>query len=357
MNRVNAIMKQFSAEGHQVVVMNKTSSVKKPLKVVVTGAAGNIAYAAIFMIASGQLLGDEQPIHLCLLDIPPAKGKMQGVVMEVNDCAYPLVASLTATTDYAEAFSGCDVAMLIGARPRGKGMVRADLLAANGKIFKGQGAALEKYASRDVKVLVVGNPANTNALIAMKNAPSIPRKNFTAMTRLDQSRAYSQIAAKCGVPISKITNLAIYGNHSKTQYPDVSHAVINDHPYPGQSTPVQTAVNDDEWLQTTFLTTNQQRGAAIIKARGASSAASAAKAAVDHMREWMLGTPAGTVSSMGVCSDGNPYGIPDDLIYSFPCVCENGEWKIVGGLKVSDYSRKLMDATAAELVSERETAA
>jgi len=299
------------------------------------------------------MLGFEQPIHLRLLDIPQSAQKMQGVLMEVMDCAFPLLASVTATTDYKEAFQGCDVAMLIGARPRGKGMLRADLLTANAKIFVGQGQALDQYASRDVKVLVVGNPANTNAMIAMTNAPSLPRKNFTAMTRLDQNRAYSQIAAKIGMPITKISGLAVYGNHSKTQYPSIAHATVSDIPYPGDKTSVASVVNDDAWLKGDFLTTVQQRGSAIIKARGGSSAASAAKAAVDHVREWMLGTPAGTVSSMGVCSDGNPYGIKDDIIYSFPCVCENGEWKIVGGLEVDSYSRKLMDATAEELYAEK----
>jgi malate dehydrogenase len=355
MNRVSTILGQMAPTVNTLSI-NNTSSVKKPLNVVVTGAAGNIAYSLIFMVAHGDMLGTEQPINLTLLDIPQSAGKMEGVVMEVKDCAYPLVNSLKSTTDYAVAFKDCDVAMLVGARPRGPGMVRADLLKANAAIFVGQGKALEKYASRDVKVCVVGNPANTNALIAMKNAPSLPRENFTAMTRLDQNRAYAQLADKTGVHLTKMSNVAIYGNHSITQYPNVSHGVVADLPYPNQTSPVTKVVNDDSWLQSTFLTTVQKRGAAIIKARKGSSAASAAKAAVDHTREWLLGTPAGTVSSMSVISDGNPYGIPEDIIYSFPCVCANGKWTIVGGLEVSAYDRKLMDATAAELVSEKAAA-
>jgi len=302
------------------------------------------------------MLGEDQPINLHLLDIPQSEQKMQGVVMEIKDCAYPLVNSITPTTDYAVAFKDCQIAMLVGARPRGPGMVRADLLKANGGIFAGQGKALDQYASKDCKIVVVGNPANTNALIAMTNAPSIPRKNFSALVRLDQNRAYAQVVDKIGVPLSQLSGLTVYGNHSATQYPSVRHGVVKDFPSAGQTTPMQKAINDDAWLEGTFLTTVQKRGAAIIKARGASSAVSAAKAAVDHMREWVLGTPEGTVSSMAVCSDGNTYGIPADLIYGFPCVCKNGEWKVVDGLGVDAYSRKLMDATAKELVGEKASA-
>lgn len=354
MNRANAILRQFAPQA-QLVVNNtaQSSFPKKPINVVVTGAAGNIAYAIIFMICKGEMLGFETPINLRLLDIEPMAGKMKGVLMEIDDCAFPLINSVITTTDYAVAFADCDIAMLIGARPRGPGMVRADLLKANAGIFKGQGQALDKYAKKDVKILVVGNPANTNALICMKNAPSIPRSQFTAMTKLDENRAIIQIANKLGVPQSKISGVGVFGNHSITQYPSVRNAFITDYPNPGDRTPVREALNDDAWLEGDFLKSNQQRGAAIIKARGGSSAASAAKSAVDHMREWVLGTPAGQVSSMGVCSDGNPYGVPDDLIYSFPCVCENGEWKIVGGLKIDDYSRACIDKSAKELGDEK----
>lgn len=355
MNRIQAIMGHVAPQGSSLSANNTAASesYKKPLNVMVSGAAGNIAYSIIMMICNGEMLGFYQPINLTLLDIKQSEGAMKGVVMEIKDCAFPLVKNLVATTDYQVAFTNCDIAMLIGSRPRGPGMVRADLLKVNGEIFKGQGAALDKYASKDCKVLVVGNPCNTNALVLMKHAPSIPRKNITAMTRLDQNRAYAQISDKIKVPLTKISGIAVYGNHSATQYPSIRHAVVHDFPYPGMKTPVQKAVNDDKWLEGEFLKTVQDRGAAIIEARKASSAASAAKAAVDHMREWCLGTPCGTVSSMGVCSDGNPYGVPEDLIYSFPCVCEAGEWKIVGGLAVDDYSRKLIDASAAELSAEK----
>jgi malate dehydrogenase len=320
---------------------------------VVTGAAGNIAYSIIFMIAKGEMLGFDQPIELRLLDIPQAAAKIVGVEMEVKDCAFPLVVKLVATTDYAVAFKGCDIAMLVGARPRADGMQRADLLKANAAIFEGQGKALDTYASKDCKVLVVGNPANTNAMIAMRNAPSIPKQNFTAMTRLDQNRAYSQVADKINAPISSLYNLAVWGNHSKTQYPCVDHATV--HTSAGSKS-MKEAVNDSKWLEGEFLTEVQNRGGAIIKARGASSAASAAKAAVDHVNEWVTGTPAGTVSSMAVISDGNSYGIPAGIIYSFPCVCVNGVWRIVEGLVIDAYSRNLMDASAKELLEEQKDA-
>lgn len=357
MNRANAILKQFAP---QLQANNTASSQsafpKKALNVVVTGAAGNIAYAIIFMICKGEMLGYDTPINLKLLDIEASAGKMVGVKMEVDDCAFPLVTSVITTTSYEEAFTGCDIAMLIGARPRGPGMVRADLLKANGAIFKGQGAALDKFAKKDVKIVVVGNPCNTNALIAMKNAPSIPRKQFTAMTKLDENRAIIQIANRLKVPIKKISGVGVFGNHSITQYPSIRHATIADYPNAGQTTSVREAINDDKWLEGAFLNSNQKRGASIIKARGGSSAASAAKAAVDHMREWVLGTPAGQVSSMAVVSDGNPYGVPDDLIYSFPCVCEDGEWKIIGGLEIDAYSQACIDKSAKELSSEKEMA-
>lgn len=361
MNRVQTLLGHLSETRVDFFAASNSTSgtdfcYRKPLNVVVTGAAGNIAYSIIFMICKGEMLGYDQKINLRLLDIPRAEQAMVGVRMEIVDCAFPLVNSVITTTDYRTAFENCDVALLIGARPRGPGMVRADLLKANANIFKGQGQALDKWASRDVKVCVVGNPANTNALIAMKNAPSLPKKNFTAMTRLDQNRAYGQISERLGVPLDNMSGIAIYGNHSKTQYPNIRHAVVKDYPTPGAITPVRQAVNDDAYLEGDFLTTVQDRGAAIIQARKSSSAASAAKAAVDHVREWMCGTPAGTVSSMAVISDGNPYGIPDDIIYSFPCVCENGEWKIVGGLSVDSYSRKLMDDTAKELLEEKAAA-
>lgn len=347
MNRINHIMGHVAPTAQ--VSVNTVAASSKPLNVVVTGAAGNIAYSILFMICDGAMLGRGQKINLRLLDIPQSAEKMEGVMMEIDDCAFPLVNSLIATTDYAVAFKDADVCMLVGARPRGPGMVRADLLKANAAIFEGQGKALDQYAARDVKVLVVGNPANTNALIAMKNAPSLPRSCFTAMTRLDQNRAYGQIAKKTGTSLEQMNNLAIFGNHSKTMYPSVRYGSV-------AGKPMQGAIGDEQWLQKDFLNTVQQRGAAIIKARKGSSAASAAKAAVDHMREWVLGTPEGTFSSMAVVSDGNSYGIPDDLVYSFPCVCKNGQWKIVEGLPVDDYSRKLMDATAKELSEEKAAA-
>lgn len=332
---------------------NPVAAQNAPKVVVVTGAAGQIAYSIIFMIANGNLLGPNQPIELRLLEIPQAEKAMTGVGMEVSDCAFPLVHKLVCTTDAAVAFKGCEIAMLIGARPRGPGMERADLLKANAKIFELQGKALNDNAHRDCKVLVVGNPANTNAMIAMTNAPSLPRKNFTAMTRLDQNRAYTQVAEKTGCQITQMYNLAVWGNHSATQYPCVEHATIREFPGAGQSTPMKEAINDAAWLEGTFLSTVQKRGASVIAVRGGSSAASAAKAAVDHMREWCCGTPEGTVSSMAVCSDGNKYGIPEGIIYSFPCVCQNGEWRMVEGLEISAYSRTLMDATAKELVDEK----
>jgi malate dehydrogenase len=343
MHRANRLVGHLSA--HPVAAR------KSPVIVTVTGAAGNIAYSIIFMIAKGEMLGFDQQIELRLLDIPAMEKNLQGVVMEVVDCAFPLISKVVPTTDYKEAFQDCEIALLIGAKPRGPGMQRADLLSANAAIFEGQGQALNKFASRNVKVLVVGNPANTNALIAMKNAPNLPRQNFTAMTRLDQNRAQAQIAQKLGVSVTQVTGIAVWGNHSKTQYPSIRNGKVTD--ASGKSTPIRTAVGNDAWLQKEYLDTVQDRGAAIIAARKSSSAASAAKAAVDHVREWICGSPEGTVASMGVISDGNTYGVPADLIYSFPCVCKNGEWKIVNGLDIDAYSRNLMDVTAKELIEER----
>jgi len=347
MQRANRLMGHMAAPQLSV---NPVAASRKPVVVAITGAAGNIAYSIIFMVAKGEMLGFDQPIELRLLDIPGMEKNLQGVVMEVVDCAFPLITKIVPTTDYKEAFQDVEIALLIGARPRGPGMQRGDLLSANAAIFEGQGKALNSYANKHVKVLVVGNPANTNALIAMKNAPNLSRRNFTAMTRLDQNRAQAQIAQRLNVSINQVTGIVVWGNHSKTQYPSIRHAKVA---VDGKSSPVRAAVNNDAWLQKEYLETVQDRGAAIIAARKSSSAASAAKAAVDHVREWVLGTPEGTVSSMAVISDGNSYGVPADLIYSFPCVCKNGEWKIVTGLEIDDYSRNLMEATAKELIEER----
>lgn len=327
----------------------------KPVVVCVTGAAGNIAYSVLFGIGRGKLLGPNQPIELRLLDISPMMSKCQGVVMELNDCAFPLLTKIVATDDYQTAFEGCEVALLIGARPRGPGMVRADLLKANGKIFEGQGKAIEKYADRNIKVVVVGNPANTNALIAMTNAPSIPRANFTALNRLDQNRAASQIAEKVGCNVGQVKNIVIWGNHSKTQYPDTRNAVLVNVPGKGHSTTVRSQV-DNEWLDTEFIKNVQYRGGAIIKARGASSAASAANATLDHVRSWLLGTAPGEWVSMAVCSDNSGYDVPDNLVFSFPCTCSNGNWRIVPGINLDSFSQEKIEATAAELVNERSTA-
>jgi malate dehydrogenase len=321
---------------------------KSPVRVTVTGAAGQIGYALLFRIASGAMLGDDQPVILQLLDITPAMDALEGVRMELDDCAFPLLAGITCTDDPNVAFAGSDYALLVGARPRGPGMERKDLLEANAAIFSVQGKALNDHASRDVKVLVVGNPANTNALITQRNAPDLDPRNFTAMTRLDHNRAMTQLAQKTGTTVNDISHMTIWGNHSATQYPDLYNARVN-----------QTAameLTDQAWLEEHFIPTVQQRGAAIIKARGASSAASAANAAIDHMRSWALGTPAGDWVSMGVYSDGS-YGIPEGLIYSFPCTCNGGDWTIVQGVDVNDFSRSKMDATAAELSEERDAVA
>ncbi|HBQ10462.1 MAG: malate dehydrogenase [Sandaracinaceae bacterium] len=316
---------------------------KTPIKVAVTGAAGAIGYSLLFRIASGDMLGPDQPVHLQLIEIPPAMKALEGVIMELNDCAFPLVSKIDAFDDPAKGFDGTQVALLVGARPRTKDMERKDLLGANGKIFVPQGKALNDKAARDVKVLVVGNPANTNAYIANKSAPDLPDQCFTAMVRLDQNRAMSQVAAKLGVHSSEVDKMVIWGNHSATQYPDAFHAEVN-----GKT--VAAHVDDQAWIENTFIPTVQTRGKAIIEARGSSSAASAASAAIDHIRDWHLGTN-GRWVSMAVPSDGS-YGIPEGLVYGFPCTCEGGEWSIVQGLEIDEFSRARMDATAKELQEE-----
>jgi len=326
-----------------------------PMRVVVSGAAGQICYSLLFGICRGQLLGLNQKIDLVLLDIKPALKAMDGVIMEINDGAFPLITSIVGTCDYEEAFTGADVCLLVGAFPRKKGMLRADLLKINAGIFKGQGEAMNKFAKKTCKTLVVGNPANTNALIASTYAPSIPKENFTAMTRLDQNRACSQLADRIGCRVDQISNVIIWGNHSKTQYPDVNQATVRDFPSSGFATPLRTAVNDDVWCNNDFIKSVQQRGAAIIAARGLSSAASAANAALAHVRDWFLGTPAGSWVSMGVPSDGS-YGIPRGIVYSFPCTCSNGQYKIVQGLNLDQFSKNLMRLTAEELLAEAKEA-
>ncbi|XP_066257507.1 malate dehydrogenase, cytoplasmic [Euwallacea similis] len=324
----------------------------EPLKVVVTGAAGQIAYSILYMLGHGDVFGPNQPIILHLLDIPPMMEVLGGVVMELDDCSFPLLAGVVPTDDPAVAFKDVAAAFLVGAMPRKQGMERKDLLSANVKIFKVQGEALDKYAKKDVKVLVVGNPANTNALICSRYAPSIPKENFTAMTRLDQNRATAQIAAKVGVPARLVSNAIIWGNHSSTQFPDVSHAIID---IGGKPTAVPEAVKDSSWLSSTFIETVQKRGAAVINARKMSSAMSAAKAACDHMRDWFLGTQPGKFVSMGVLSDGS-YGAPKDVIFSFPVTIKGGKWEIVQGLEINDFAKKMLSTTGQELEEERKEA-
>ena len=318
---------------------------KAPVRVAVTGAAGQISYSLLFRIASGQMLGDDQPVILQLLEITPALEALKGVAMELDDCAFPLLAGIVQTDDPNVAFKDADYALLVGARPRGPGMERKDLLEANAAIFSVQGKAINDNASRDIKVLVVGNPANTNALIAQRNAPDINPRQFTAMTRLDHNRAMTQLAQKTGTTINDVKKMTIWGNHSSTQYPDLHHCTVN-----GK---IATDLVDQSWYEETFIPDVQQRGAAIIKARGASSAASAANAAIDHMHSWALGSDEGDWVSMGVYSDGS-YGIAEGLIYSFPCVCKNGDWEIVQGLDVNDFSSGKMKATEQELAEERD---
>ncbi|MBT4492355.1 MAG: malate dehydrogenase [Gammaproteobacteria bacterium] len=317
---------------------------KQPVRVAVTGAAGQISYSLLFRIAAGQMLGKDQPIILQLLEIPPAMEALSGVVMELDDCAFGLVQGIVATDNPDVAFKDADYAMLVGSRPRGPGMERKDLLEANAAIFSVQGKSLNDHASRDVKVLVVGNPANTNSLIAQRNAPDLDPRHFTAMTRLDHNRAITQLAQKTGNHVSDVTGLAIWGNHSATQYPDIFHAAV--------AGDAASGLVDQDWIESDFIPTVQQRGAAIIKARGLSSAASAANAAIEHMRDWALGTGGSTVS-MAVYSDGS-YGIQEGLIYSFPCTCDGGDWSIVQGLEINDFSRQKMTDTETELAEERD---
>ena len=320
---------------------------KSPVRVAVTGAAGQIGYSLLFRIASGEMLGDDQPVILQMLEITPALEALKGVAMELNDCAFPLLADMVQTDDANVAFGDADYGLLVGAMPRRDGMERADLLEANGGIFGPQGKAINDNASKDVKILVVGNPANTNALIAQAAAPDIDQKQFNAMMRLDHNRAISQIASKTGSTVNDITNMTIWGNHSATQYPDIFNAKIN-----GES--VAAKIDDQDWLENDFIPTVQKRGAAIIKARGLSSAASAANAAIDHMHDWALGTPDGDWVSMGIPSDGS-YDVPEGIISSFPCTVSNGEYSVVQGLDINDFGRVKIDASTAELVAERDT--
>jgi malate dehydrogenase len=316
------------------------------VKVAVTGAAGQIGYSLLFRIASGSMLGAEQPVELRLLEIPPALKALEGVVMELDDCAFPLLSKVEIGDDPKTVFDGVNLACLVGARPRTKGMERGDLLEANGAIFKPQGQALNDHAADDVKVLVTGNPANTNALIAMHNARDVPAERFNALTRLDHNRAKAQLAAKTGASVNDVTHMTIWGNHSATQYPDLFNALVKDQH-------AAELIDDQQWLESTFLPTVQQRGAAIIEARGASSAASAANATVEHMRDWVLGTSEGDWVSMSVPSDGS-YGVPEGLISSFACTTSGGAYQIVQGLKINDFSRGKIDASVAELIEERD---
>jgi malate dehydrogenase len=318
---------------------------KQPLNVAITGAAGQIGYALAFRVAAGAMLGADQPVNLQLLEIPAALPTLGGVVMELNDCAFSTLNKVQASDDAMVAFRDCHVALLVGARPRGPGMERKDLLLANAQIFSAQGKALDAVADRSLRVLVVGNPANTNALIASRNAPGLDRRNFTAMTRLDHNRALSQLAAKTGAHVNDIKRMTIWGNHSSTQYPDISHALVRGKPAKG--------LVDQPWIEQQFIPTVQQRGAAVIKARGSSSAASAASAAIDHVRTWVLGTAAGDWTSMAIASDGS-YGIEEGLIYSYPVSCSNGAYQIVQQLPIDDFSRQRMDLSAAELREERD---
>ncbi|MBB1501020.1 malate dehydrogenase [Propioniciclava sp. MC1683] len=316
-----------------------------PVKVAVTGAAGQICYSILFRIASGELLGKDQPVELRLLEITPALKALEGVVMELDDCAFPLLSNVVIGDDPTKVFDGANMALLVGARPRTAGMERGDLLSANGAIFTAQGKALNDVAADDIRVLVTGNPANTNALIAMSNAPDIPKERFNALTRLDHNRAISQLAAKLNVPVTDIKKMTIWGNHSATQYPDLFNAEVA-----GKN--AAEAVGDQEWLENDFIPTVAKRGAAIIAARGSSSAASAANATIEHMRDWALGTPEGDWVSMAVPSDGS-YGVQEGLISSFPCVVKDGQYEIVQGLEVNDFSRAKIDASVAELAEEQ----
>ena len=317
----------------------------EPVRVAVTGAAGQIGYSLLFRIASGEMLGPDQPVILQMLEITPALTALHGVVMELEDCAFPLLADMVPTDDVEKAFEDAELAMLVGAMPRREGMERADLLAANGAIFTGQGGAIAAAAKREVKVLVVGNPANTNALIAMNNAGSMDPANFTAMTRLDHNRAIRRLASHLDKPVGSVKRMTIWGNHSTTQYPDLIHCEVD-------GEPAYQLVDDPEWIDTEYIPMVAKRGAEVISARGASSAGSAANAAIDHMRDWVAGTPEGDWVSMGVRSDGS-YGVPEGLVSSFPCVVREGKWQIVQGLEIDDYSRSKIDVSVAELEDER----
>jgi malate dehydrogenase len=319
---------------------------RTPVNVTVTGAAGQIGYALLFRIASGQLLGADVPVALRLLEIPQGLKAAEGTAMELDDCAFPLLSSIEITDNATQAFDGANVGLLVGARPRTAGMERGDLLEANGGIFKPQGEAINAGAADDIRILVVGNPANTNALIAAAHAPDVPKSRFTAMTRLDHNRALAQLAKKAGVSVSDIKDLTIWGNHSATQYPDIFHATIN-------GKPAAEVINDQAWLENDFIPTVAKRGAAIIEARGSSSAASAANAAIDHIYDWVNGTPEGDWISAAIASDGS-YGVPEGLISSFPVTSDGGEWKIVQGLEINEFSRGRIDASVAELVEERD---
>jgi malate dehydrogenase len=320
--------------------------VKEPVKVTVTGAAGQIGYALLFRIAAGDMLGDDQPVRLSLLEVPAAVRAAEGTAMELDDCALPLLAGIEISDDPDKAFKDTNIAMLVGARPRTKGMERAELLEDNGQIFKPQGEAIDEHAAADVKILVVGNPANTNALIAKSNAPDIPAERFTAMMRLDHNRAIAQLAAKTGVTVDLIRKMTVWGNHSPTQYPDLTHAEVE-----GRN--AWDAVGDEKWIADEFIPTVAKRGAAIIEARGSSSAASAANAAIDHVRSWVLGTPEGDWVSMAIPTDGS-YDVPEGLMCGFPVTCSGGEWQAVEGLEIDAFSRERIDASVAELGEERE---
>jgi malate dehydrogenase len=323
---------------------------KTPVRVAVTGAAGQIGYALLFRIASGAMLGPDTPVELRLLEVTQAVKAAEGTAMELDDCAFPLLAGLEISDDPEVAFDAVNYALLVGARPRGPGMERRDLLEANGGIFKPQGRALNAHAASDVRILVVGNPANTNALITLSNAPDIPRERFSAMMRLDHNRAKAQLAAKAGASVAGVTNMTVWGNHSATQYPDIFNAKID-------GSNAAEVVADQAWLEGEFLPTVQKRGAAIIAARGASSAASAANAAIDHMRDWALGTPDGDWVSMAIVSDGSHYGVPEGIVAGFPVTCADGDFTVVEGLEINDFSRERIDRTAAELGDEREAVA
>jgi len=326
-----------------------------PKKVCITGAAGQIAYSLVFSVAKGEIYGPNQPVILHLLDIPVMESVLKGVVMELEDCAFPLLHGILATTDYKDAFTGVELALLVGAFPRKEGMSRKDLLERNATIFTGQGAAINQYANKDIKIVVVGNPANTNCLLLQLSAPSIPKENFTALTRLDHNRATSQIALRLKVNPKQVNNVVIWGNHSSTQFPDVSHGFVSDYPKAGDKTEITKAITDDLWVKGDFIKIVQERGGAVIAARKSSSAASASKAIVDHARSWLLGTEKGEIVSMAVPSDGS-YGIKEGVIFSYPVTCSNGKYTIVRDWSIDNFQREKLDKTATELFEERELA-